>query len=135
MSTTDALPLTAIRARDAMHAPLVAVAPATELPDIASRMAEHHVHAVIVDGIAGDRMVWGVVNTNDLIRAALRGDRTVTAGRIAATEALTVDAEDDLALVARRLVEHSCSHAVVIDGDDPVGIVSTLDIAAALAGT
>ena len=96
-------------------------------------MATQRVHSVVVDGILGDRLVWGVVTDLDLIRVALNEFAPANAGEAARTEALTVDADDDLALVARRLVEHGCSHAIVLDDGVPAGVVSTLDIASALA--
>ena len=133
MPTTSLPILSSIIARDAMHAPIVACGPATDLDRVARLMATQRVHAVVVDGILGDRLVWGVVTDLDLIRVALNEFAPANAGEAARTEAVTVDADDDLALVARRLVEHGCSHAIVLDDDVPAGVVSTLDIASALA--
>ena len=98
---TSSLPiLSSILARDAMHAPIVACGPATDLDRVARLMATQRVHAIVVDGILGDRLVWGVVTDLDLIRVALNEFAPANAGEAARTEALTVDADDDLALVA-----------------------------------
>jgi len=125
--------LHSIPVRDAMHAPIVACPPDTELDHVAKLMASHRVHAVVVDGIRGDKLVWGVVTDLDLLRAALDASGATDAAGAARTEALTVDSADDLALVSRRLVEHACSHAIVVEGERPVGVISTLDVAAAIA--
>jgi predicted transcriptional regulator len=133
MPTRSIALLDSILARDAMHAPIVACRPDTDLDQVAKVMAAQRVHAVIVDGILDDRLVWGVVTDLDLIRVALNEFAPANAGQAARTEALTVDVDDDLALVARRLVEHACTHAIVLKEGVPAGVVSTLDIASALA--
>ena len=120
-------------ARDAMHAPIVACGPDTALDQVAKLMASHRVHAVVVDGILDDRLVWGVVSDQDLIGSAFNEFPPENAGQAARTQPLTVDADDDLASVSLRLVAHRCSHVIVVDGERPVGVVSTLDIAAAIA--
>ena len=47
-----------------------------------------------------------------------------------------VDASDDLARGARLMVEHDLSHLIVVEprSTRPIGVLSTLDIARALAG-
>lgn len=128
--------LRSIFARDAMHAPILAVDPSATVADIASIMGANRVHCVVVDGIShnptGERLVWAVVSDLDLIKAAITGDPTLTAGQIAATEAIDVDATDDLESVAATLVAHDCSHVVVTSEGRPVGVISTLDIASVL---
>jgi CBS domain-containing protein len=135
MPTSSLALLDSLLARDAMHAPIVACGPDTALDRVAKLMAEHRVHAVVVDGILDNRLVWGVVTDLDLIRVALNEFAPASAGEAARTEALTVDADDDLALVGRRLVEHGCSHAIVLEDGMPAGVVSTLDLASALAAS
>ncbi|WP_320668645.1 CBS domain-containing protein [Patulibacter defluvii] len=124
-------------ARDVMHAPIVACDPATDLRDVAAEMARHRIHAVVVDGIShdrpGDRLVWAVLSDLDLVRAAVDLAIGATAGEVAATPAVCVDDTDDLVVVAATLVENECSHAVVTADERPVGVVSTLDVVAALA--
>lgn len=130
------LPLSRILARDAMHAPVVACDADADLGDVAALMAEHRVHCVVVEGISRDRggehLVWAVVSDLDLVRAAVAADPLTTAGHIAATPALCVDPQDDLVVVASLLADNDCSHAVVVEGERPVGVISTLDIASAV---
>src|SRR6476646_1216424 len=90
-------------AREAMRAPMVSVGPSATLRTVAALMCAQRVHCVVVDGIEGEHLVWGVISDRDLIRAATASDDALTAGSIAATAAVTVDAEDDLAEVGRVL--------------------------------
>ena len=55
---------------------------------------------------------------------------------IAATPAVTVTTDDDLARAAELMDEHRASHLVVVEprSTRPIGVLSSLDIARALAG-
>jgi CBS domain-containing protein len=123
-----------------MHPGVVSCGPAIELRDVARIMAEHSIHFVVVDGVepasdGGERFVWSAVSDLDLIRA-IADPAAATAGELAATELVSVDTGDSLEQVAQRLSEHEVSHALVVDPSTrrPTGVVSTLDLARALAG-
>jgi CBS domain-containing protein len=53
---------------------------------------------------------------------------------VAATEPLTASPSDTLAEVARVMADHDVAHLVVVDGreGEPMGVISTLDVARAL---
>ena len=74
-----------------------------------------------------------MVSDQDLLRGALLEDSSLNAIGIAGEAPLIVEADDDLAAVSAALAERGRSHTVVAEGGVPVGIVSTLDIAKALA--
>lgn len=135
MSTATLPELHTVLAKDAMHSPVSAVGPQAELTEVAAIMGERRIHCVIVEGIrptaAGERLVWGVVSDLDLIRGALE-QTTPTAGSMASTEALCVEADDELGDVATALVAHEVAHAIVMEDGEPVGVISTLDIASAI---
>lgn len=122
---------------DVMHPGLIACEPDAAAVAVARLMATHRIHAVVVDGMRGDdvgdgRPVWGVVSDLDLARAAQAGAGSLTAADLAATEPLTIEPSAPLAEAARLMDEHGIAHLIVSDDAGPVGIVSTLDIAAAL---
>ncbi len=96
-------------------------------------MAKHRVHAVVVTANGGMRPV-GVVSDLDLVAAAADGDET-TAFQVAATEPLVVSTAEPLHHAAQLMAEHRISHLVVVDASNgyPTGILSTLDVAAAVA--
>ncbi|MGA8354074.1 MAG: CBS domain-containing protein [Solirubrobacteraceae bacterium] len=57
------------------------------------------------------------------------------AGSVAVTEIVTIAPEDDVHRAAQLMSEHECSHLVVVAADvgRPAGVVSSLDVARALA--
>lgn len=121
----------------AMHPGVLACAPDTSVRRLAELMAGYGIHAVIVfrrDHEAG-RTAWCVVSDLDLVGAALADDNA-TAGTIAASPLVTIETDDTLARAAQLMVENQASHLLVLDTDTthPVGILSTLDVAAAVAG-
>lgn len=124
---------------DVMRPGIISCPPDTPLAHVAETMAVHRVHAVAVAGTRvddghGERLVWGFLSDADLVGAA-RSDATGTlcAADVASTEAPTVDLTTPLPEAARLMDEHAVSHLVVVAGAQPIGVVSTLDIAAALA--
>jgi CBS domain-containing protein len=123
---------------DVMHPGVMSCPPSTPLITVAQTMATHHVHSVVVGGIAtdavhGDHLVWGLISDMDLVRAAEVGLEGRAAEDIARTEAITVDPSTSLAAAARLMDVHHTSHVIVVSGGAPIGIVSSLDIAGALA--
>jgi len=125
--------------REAMHPGILTCAPDVSLVEIAELLATHRVHCVAVIGVAqreGARLVWGIVSDLDVVRAVhTAGAEPPTAGEIAATEPVTVDADEPLAAALQAMAEHDVHHLVVVDGAEPqpVGILSCLDVARAIA--
>ena len=77
----------------------------------------------------------GVVSDLDVVAAGVGGTEP-SALQGAATEPLAVSADESLQCAARLMAEHGVAHLVVLDAASgyPVGVLSTLDIAAAYAG-
>ena len=123
---------------DAMRPGAMSCRPEVPAVDVAHMMATHRIHAVVVEGVHldavhGERLVWGVVSDLDLARAAYTGIDDLTAGEVAATEPLTIEPSTSLAVAAQLMDEHATAHLIVVDGRRPIGMFSTLDLAAALA--
>lgn len=128
--------LSARTVADVMHHGVLTCAPETPLREAARTMARYRVHALLVGGDEPGRGVWGVVSDVDVLAAIDRGDLAeMTAGGSARSPLVVVHGTDPLRLVARRLREKRTTHAVVVGerDDEPVGIVSTLDLARAVA--
>ncbi|MBD0330274.1 MAG: CBS domain-containing protein [Thermoleophilia bacterium] len=121
----------------AMHHGVLVCSPDTPLSTVAELMATERVHSVVVaDDPADAESLWGVVSDLDLAAAAtVRPLDQQTAGASAATQALTVTPAETLRRAAQLMTEHGTAHLVVVepDGRRPVGVVSTLDLAAALS--
>ena len=121
------------RAADAMHPRLLTCTASEPLVDVARRMANAHVHAVVV--LADDpQYAWAIVTDRDVLRCAERIE-DLRAGDAPGSEPLTVAHDAPLADAAKAMVEHGSSHAVVVDAKThtPIGMLSSLDIAGILA--
>jgi CBS domain-containing protein len=123
---------------DVMRPGVMSVAPDAPLVDVARTMAINHVHSVVVGGMTRDalgaeHLVWGLVSDMDLVRAAETGLEGHTATDAARTEVVSVEFETPLAEAARLMEEHQTAHLVVVSKGHPAGVVSSLDIAGALA--
>jgi CBS domain-containing protein len=134
-TTTYALP--AARVSDVMHWGLVHCPPEASLRAVAALMSRERVHCVVVADDPNDaRSLWGVVSDLDLIAAStVRSLDEQPAGGTAMKPAITVYPHESLEAVAERMTTLGVSHFVVVDtvGQRPLGVVSTLDVAGALA--
>ena len=107
---------------------------------IADLMASYHVHAVVVEGAEVESGVapgreWGIVSDVELARAAARGELEATAGELAGSGAISIGPAEPLRRAAELMSEHCVSHLIVSTAPTarPIGIISTLDLAVALA--
>ena len=130
-----------LRVIDAMHPGLISCSLDTPLRTVARMMVTYRVHAILVTAHGEEELPrggrWGVVSDAALLRAARVADLDEQTSRtIAATPVLTVSTSDELARAAQLMVEHEVSHLVVVEPHSarPIGVLSTLDIARALAG-
>jgi CBS domain-containing protein len=121
----------------AMHPGVITCLPTTPLRDVARMMAGARIHAVVVWGDEEDDSegVWGVVSDLDLAAAAARGElRACSAVGAAGRGVVTITPEETLRRAAELMQEHSVTHLVVAGPRDrPVGVLSTLDLARAVA--
>ena len=138
MTSATTTPLDALRVEDAMHDGVFTCERETPLSEVARTMVREVVHCVIVESGSGERgPVWGVVSNLDLVAAAMvRGLDEQTAGGSAASPLVLVHRGETLERAAQLMTEHGTAHLVVDDPETglPVGVLSTLDIAAALTG-
>jgi CBS domain-containing protein len=124
---------------DVMRPGVISCPADTPLAQVAEMMATYRVHAIVVagtrlDAVRGEQLVWGFLSDADLVHAARSGGvEGLTAGAVAHTQAPTVEPSTWLPTAARIMDEHGVAHLVVASGGQPVGVMSTLDVAAALA--
>jgi CBS domain-containing protein len=137
MTTREKRRLEGARVADAMHAGVLTCPSDTPLRSVARMMDAYRVHSVVVYDEDVEGGVFGIVSDLDLVAGLVDGAfDTRTAGEVAASPVVTVGARDRLLQAARLLVEHATAHLVVVDPETtvPVGILSTLDVARAVAG-
>jgi CBS domain-containing protein len=129
-----------MQVKDVMHKGVFTCSLYAPLSTVARIMAAHRVHAVVVWNEPARNEaaeLWGVVSDLDLIKIAATEDTTArTAGGSAATPALMISPDETLTRAAQLMTEHEVTHLVVVDPrtTKPVGVLSTLDLADALAG-
>jgi CBS domain-containing protein len=118
-----------------MHPGVLYCPPEAPLRWAAEMMARHRVHAVVVLGDDEEGGLWSVVSDTDILAAlALRELDEHSAGGMARTPLVTISRSDSVARAAELMREHSVTHLLVIAGrEHPVGVVSTLDLAGAVA--
>jgi CBS domain-containing protein len=128
--------------RDAMRLGLFECPPETGVEALARTMAEQSIHCVVVAGIdrrgaSGEPLAWGIVSDLDLMRGLGPGVEDATAGELAATEVVVVEPGDTLQHAAQLMAEHDNAHLVVASPETgrPVGMLSTLDVARAVAAS
>ena len=118
---------------DAMHHGVVTCPPSASIREVAELLSAHRVHcAVVADPLDG--ALWGIVSDLDLMRG-LGSPVPLTAGNLAALDVVTVRPDDELGHATQLMAEHDVAHLIVVEHGAPIGILSTLDVAEAVART
>jgi CBS domain-containing protein len=138
MSTkTRDLRIGELRVSAAMHAGVHTCDREASLSEVAATMARELIHCVVVESGSGESgPPWGIVSDLDLVAAAMVRDLDEqTAGGSAATPVVMVAPHETLERAAQLMTEHGSSHLIVVEPQQqlPIGVLSTIDIAALLA--
>jgi CBS domain-containing protein len=121
-----------MRVKDLPPQPLVVVDPGTSLAEVARRMRRHDTDSVAV--MDEGRLV-GIVTERNLVGAIadLVDPGQVSARVLMAADPATVTADEDVAMVAAKMVALGVRHLTVVDEQGlPVGLVSARNLAMAL---
>lgn len=140
-TTTLADSLQGLSVADAMHPGLVTCPPEASLRMVARLMATYRVHVVVVfprgEADAGHVSSWKVISDVDVAWAASALDLdTTTAAALTGGPVRCVQPEQSLASAVMTMLAVGVTHVIVVDRPHgrPVGILSTLDVARAIAG-
>jgi CBS domain-containing protein len=120
-----------------MHSGVVTCGPNATLRSVARILAAHHIHAVVVAS-PDEAAPCAVVTDRDVVFGHSQGKLDGITARDAASEpTVTVRADLDLRYASEAMARHGTTHVVVTAPDDgkPIGILSSLDIANAVAMT
>lgn len=126
---------------DVMHEGVVTCDIDEPLTSVARTMLQRRIHCVVVwhePAGSTDPRLWGVVSDLDLVKVAAAEDvEGRTAGGSATTPVVIVEPGETLRRAAQMMAEHEVTHLVVVDGEtsQPVGVISTLDVAKAVTGS
>jgi CBS domain-containing protein len=124
---------------DAMSPGVISCPPETPLRVVARMMSTFGVHAVFVFERQHEDdeslELWAIVSDLDLVAAGRLDVDACTAGNSAVTPLVTVPVDAPIYDAAELMAQNGVSHLAVVDPDSqrPVGVVSTLDIARAIA--
>jgi CBS domain-containing protein len=112
---------------------VIAVVPETTVSDAAIRMKEANVGCVVVE--QQPNTIIGIVTERDFLRRVLaeklNPDQT-TVKDIMTAPVLTCHPRDELSACAAMLEQHHIRHVLVVDRDEPVGMISQRDVLAAI---
>ncbi|MGZ8694284.1 MAG: CBS domain-containing protein [Gaiellaceae bacterium] len=129
--------LAGVTVREAMHEGVIKCPGDTPLGEVARLMASRRVHAIVSTDVDNRELpTWSVVSDLDLISLAAVGNSDATARDAATTEAVVIAPGETLERAAQLMHEHGVAHLLVVAPADgrPLGVLSTLDIAGAIAG-
>ena len=123
----------------AMHPGVVSCRQSATAAEVARAMADSSVHCVAVIGVSaetpGQPYVWGIVSDLDLLGSVIDPDGPGSASELAGQPVVAVTPTMSVFEAAQAMVQQRTSHVVVVEADQrtPVGVLSTLDVAALLA--
>jgi len=115
---------------------VISCPPETPLRVVARMMATFNVHSVFVfEDRDEDAQPWGVVSDLDLVAAGRLNVDECTAGASAVTPIVAVRTDAPLVRAADLMAQHGVAHLAVVEpaSGRPIGVISTLDIARAIA--
>ena len=124
---------------DVMSHGVISCPPETPLRVVARMMATYGVHAIFVFEYADEAdespRLWAVVSDLDLVAATRLDLDTLTAGATAVTPLVSVAADSSIGEAGSLMAQYGIAHLAVTDPDTgrPIGVISTLDIARAIA--
>jgi CBS domain-containing protein len=116
-----------------MSRPVETVTPETPIRDAAAALVRHDVGALVVLD-ERDRLE-GILTATDFVLLVRDGTASAdaTVGEFARTDVITTTRDAPASDVAATMLDRRIHHVPVVDGDDVVGMVTSVDLAARLA--
>ena len=125
--------------RDLMHRGVVKCEPGNSLGQVASLLAEHHVHSLFI--FNDSPLPVGVITDFDVLAGEwLSGDqeslavlRTMTARELMSSPVEMIDIDTPAGQAASRMLEDGIRRLLVIENELPVGVISVSDFLSDMA--
>ncbi|EMA60819.1 CBS domain-containing protein [Halorubrum lipolyticum] len=105
------------------------VTPDTLVEDAAAVLLDNDISSALV---VDDGALVGILTTTDFVDIVAKSQpkAETTVERYMTRDPITAGAQDSVSAVAATMVEHGFHHVPVVDGDEPIGIITTSDFAA-----
>ena len=112
-----------------MTSDIHAVTPDTLVEDAAAVLLDNDISSALV---VDDGVLVGILTTTDFVDIVAKSQpkAETTVERYMSRDPITASAQDAVSSVAATMVEHGIHHVPVVDGDEPIGIITTSDFAA-----
>ncbi|OYR79390.1 histidine kinase [Halorubrum ezzemoulense] len=113
-----------------MSTGLHTVTPDTLVEDAAAVLLDNDISSVLV--VDEDGGLVGILTSTDFVDIVAKSQpkAETTVERYMTRDPITAGAQDDVAAVAATMLEHGFHHVPVVDGETPIGIITTSDFAA-----
>ncbi|WP_435075089.1 CBS domain-containing protein [Halorubrum sp. HHNYT27] len=113
-----------------MTSKLHTVTPDTLVEDAAAVLLDNDVSSALV--VDDDGSLVGILTTTDFVDIVAKSQpkAETTVERYMTRDPVTAGAQDSVSAVASLMIEHGFHHVPVVDGDTPIGIITTSDFAA-----
>ena len=113
-----------------MTSELHTVTPDTLVEDAAAVLLDNDISSALV--VDEDGALVGILTTTDFVDIVAKSQpkAETTVERYMSRDPITASAQDSVSSVAATMVEHGIHHVPVVDGDEPIGIITTSDFAA-----
>ena len=128
----DALPTTQVppmTVGEIMTEQIVAVHPRMSVIDAMHLMSQEGITSVLVEpGAIGD---WGIMTIRDVLDRIVRTNRDsqfVAVGELASRPLVTASRDTTLQACSELMIERRIRRVVVVEGTEPIGIISETDI-------
>lgn len=109
--------------------PPVYAFPDQNIKEVANIMAEKNIGLVVLVSRGNPKKIEGVVSERDIVRAVSKGinleDKVIN---IATKDVVTVEVDDPISYVARKMLDNRIRHIVVVDKGELYGVISIRDI-------
>ncbi|MFY4815565.1 cyclic nucleotide-binding/CBS domain-containing protein [Haloarcula sp. AONF1] len=113
-----------------MSTGLHTVTPDTLVEDAAAVLLDNDISSVLV--VDDDGGLVGILTSTDFVDIVAKSQpkAETTVERYMTRDPITAGAQDDVAAVAATMLERGFHHVPVVDGETPIGIITTSDFAA-----
>jgi len=117
-----------IKAKEIMKFPIITAHASSSIEEIAKIMRDNKIGGVVIE--KNGKLV-GIITRKDIVYKVVaegKDPKKVKAEEIMSSPLITVNSEDTLVEIARKMGKHDIRRVVVVEGNQPVGIISDKDV-------